>query len=233
MATTQTRQRLTKHQLKQDAFSTAIFGAREWVEQNLRLTLMVLGGVVLAAAMIWGVNYYRDSRAAAAASLFGQAGLELRGGNLAAGIVSLRKLVDEHSGATIAGIACVELADAYFRQRSFDEAKTFFQKYLDNYGNDNMLTAAAWAGLGAVDEQASVSGEAAQKYLKAAGINPKTFQSSEYLRAALRCAIAARDSSLALQMYKSMQKDFPASDPNLKMARQTLIEHGFLEPQVN
>jgi tetratricopeptide (TPR) repeat protein len=233
MATTQTRQRLTKHQLKQDAFSTAIFGAREWVEQNLRLTLMVLGGAVLVAALVWGVDYYRTSRAAATASLFGQAGVELRGGNLAAGIVSLRKLVDEHSGATIAGIACVQLADAYFRQRSFDEAKRFFQKYLDDYGSDNLMTAAAWAGLGAVDEQASVNDEAAQKYVKAAGITPRTFQASEYLRAALRCAIAARDSSLAAQVYKTMQKDFPASDQNLRLARQTLIEHGLLEPQVN
>ena len=231
MATTQARQRLTKHQLKQDAFSTAIFGAREWVEQNLRLTLIVLGGAVLVVALIWGVNYYRSSRAAASAALFGQAGVELRGGNLASGIVSLRKLVDEQSGAHIAGVACVELADAYFRQRSFDEAKTFFQKYLDSYGNDNLLIAASWAGLAAVDEQASANGEAATKYIKAAGINPKTFQSSEYLRGALRCAIEARDSSLAMQVYADIQRDFPASDQNVRLLRQTLIEHGLLEPR--
>jgi len=230
MATTQTRQRLTKHQLKQDAFSTAIFGARQWVEQNLRLTLMVLGGAVLVVALVFGVNYWRTSRAAASAALFGQAGVELRGGNLAAGIVSLRKLVDEQSGSNLAGVACVQLADAYFRQRSFDEAKTYFQKYIDSYGDDNLLVASSWAGLAAIDEQAGANGEAAKKYVKAAGINPKSFQTSEYLRAALRCAIAAHDSALATQIYRDVVKDFPPTDQNVRQLRQTMIEHGLLEP---
>jgi predicted negative regulator of RcsB-dependent stress response len=233
MATTQVSKRLTKHQLKQDGFSTAIFGAREWVEQNLRLTLMVLGGVVLVAALIWGIGYYRTSQTTEANSLLGQAGVELRGGNLAAAIVSLRKLVDEHPGAKVAGIACVELADAYFRQRSFEDAKTYFQKYLDSYGDDPLITAAAWAGLAAVDEQASASAEAAKKYIKAAGVSPKTFQSSEYLRAALRSAIEARDSTMATQIYKNLESDFSRNDQSVRMARQTLIEHGYLQPQAN
>ena len=233
MATTQARQRLTKHQLKQDAFSTAIFGAREWVQQNLRIVLIVLGGIVVVVALVWGVNSYRTSRAEAAAELFGQAGIELRGGNLAAGIVSLRKLLDENSGATIAGVACVELADAYFRQRSFDEAKTYFQKYLDDYGNDNLLKAAALAGLAGVDEQSSANAEAAKKYLKAADINPKSFQSAECLHAALRCAIAVNDSAQAVQIFRTLQKEAPANDQTVRLLRQKMIEHGFLEPQAN
>jgi tetratricopeptide (TPR) repeat protein len=233
MATTQARQRLTKHQLKQDAFSTAIFTAREWIQQNLRLVLIVLGGIVVVVALIWGVNSYRASRAEAAAELFGQAGIELRGGNLAAGIVSLRKLLDQYSGATIAGVACVELADAYFRQRSFDEAKTYFQKYLDNYGSDNLLKAASLAGLGGVDEQASANAEAAKKYLEAADINPKSFQATEYLQSALRCAIALNDSAQAVQIFKMIQKDAPANDQTVRLLRQNMIEHGFLVPQEN
>lgn len=233
MATTPaTSKRLTKHQLKQDAFTTAIFSAREWLEENLRLALMVLGGIVAVVAIVWGVNYYRTSQAAEANSLFGQAGVEIRGGNMAAGIVSLRKLVDDHPGATIAGIACVQLADGYFQQRTFDDAKKYFQKYIDSYGDDLTLTAAAWSGLAAIDEQSGANTEAAQKFMKAAGLVPKTFQAGEYLRGALRCAFAANDASLADQAFKTLAKDFSPNDQNVRVARQGMIEHKFLEPGI-
>ncbi|MBI5868873.1 MAG: tetratricopeptide repeat protein [candidate division Zixibacteria bacterium] len=234
MATTQaSSKRLTKHQLKQDAFTTTIFAAREWITQNLRLAFMVLGGIVAILAIVWGINYYRTSQAAQANSLFGQGGVEIRGGNLAAGIISLRKLVDEHSGATVAGIACVQLADAYFQQRTFDDAKKYFQKYIDSYGNDPTMNAAAWSGLAAIDEQASANAEAAQKFMKAAGFIPKTFQAAEYLRGALRCAFAAKDSALATQIFSTLEKDYGPNDQNVRLARQNMIENKFLEPQVN
>ncbi len=231
MTTTHARQRLSKHQLREDLFSTAIFSAREWAQENLRLTLIVAGGVIVVIALILGVRSYIGSRAESAAVLYGEAGVELRGGNLATAIVSLRKVMDDYPGSSVAGLACVQLADSYFRQRSFEEAKSYFQRYLDDYNKDPLLIAASWAGLAAINEQASANGEGAKQYRKAAQVNPKTFQATENLHSALRCAIAAKDSALASDVFNELQKDLPPNDQAARTGRQLMIERGYLPPK--
>ena len=229
MAQTQAKRRLSKHQLKEDAFTTAIFGAREWVEQNLRMVLLVAGGAIAVVAAAWGIISYTQGRETSAAALFGEAGVEIRSNNLSAAVISLKKVVDEYGGSDVADLACFQLADAQYRQRSYDEAKVTYQRYLDDYGDDELLVASAWGGLAAIDEHANDLAAAAEKNLKAATLNLKSFQAPEYLRHAIRCAIGLNDTALALRAFALLEES--GTDPrNVKTSRQTLVEHGLLAP---
>lgn len=228
MAQTSTRQRLTKHQLKEDAFTTAIFRAREWTEDNLRLVLIVAGGILIVVLAIWGITRYMSSQEQAAARLYGEAGVELRSDNLSGAILNLQTVVDEHSDSEIAGVACFQLADAYFEQRRFDDARVYFQKYLDDYGDDNLLVAAALSGIGAIDEHAQDYASCYERQMEAAEIDTG-FMAAEYLRQAVRCAVEGGDTTGALRAYERIQ-EIDTDPRNVTIVRQRLIEYGFIEP---
>jgi outer membrane protein assembly factor BamD (BamD/ComL family) len=221
---------MTKHELKEDAFSTAIFTAREWAETNLRLVLIVLGAVVLVGASVWGFFSWRASNEEAAKVLYGQAGVEIRSGNPPAAIATLQKLLDEHGKSSVAGMGCFQLAQMQFRQRSFDDARATYQRYLSDYGNDPLLSAGAWAGQAAVDEQTGFFSDAIDKYEKAYRANPTGFEAPTFVRKMVRAAISANDSARALSAYELLQKEFPSEAADINTAKQFLIERGYLDP---
>ncbi len=228
MAQTGTRQRLTKHQLKEDAFTTAIFRAREWTEDNLRLVLMVAGGILVVILAIWGITRYTSSQEQDAARLYGEAGVELRSDNLSGAILNLQTVVDEYGDSEIAGVACFQLADAYFVQRRFDDARVYFQKYLDDYGDDKLLVTSALSGLGAIDEHAQDYASCFERQMEAAQTDAG-FMAAEYLRQAVRCAVEDGDTAAALRAYERIQ-EIDTDSRNVDIVRQRLIEHGFIGP---
>lgn len=229
MAQAQAKHRITKQHLKEDPFSNFIFSTREWVEDNLRLVLMVVGGIVVVVLAVWAFNGYTTGREDSAAKLFGEAGVSLRSNDLPGAILGLQGVVDDYPSSDVAGLACFQLADAYFRQRRFDDAKVYYQRYLDDYGKDPMLVASAWGGLAAIDEHAQDFSAAVEKNFKAADIDPESFMRAEYLRQVIRCAIEANDTTSALRALKSIE-DSHTDERNVKMARQRLIEYGYLKP---
>jgi len=185
--------------------------------------------VIAVVAITWGIVNYVQGREAAAAALFGEAGVELRSNNLSAAVISLQRVLDEHGSSDVADAACFELADAQFRLRSYDDAQATYQRYLDDYAGDPMLVASAWAGLAAIDEQKADYTAAAEKNLKAASLNITSFQAPEYLRHAIRCAIDANDTTTALKAF-GMLEETGTDSRNIKTSRQTLVEKGFLSP---
>lgn len=209
MATAHAQRRMTKHELKEDAFLNVMITAREWVINNLQKTLIVVGAILVLILAIWGFFAWRSSQEAEAQKLFGLAGVEMRSNNPTAAIAQFQKLLDDHSGSSVAGLGCFQLAQLQFRQRAFDDARVNYQRYIDSYGGDPMLIGASWAGLGAVDEQAGFYAEAMEKFIKAVDADKSGFNSAEYLRRAIRCAVDANNQPKALELYARLQRDFP------------------------
>jgi tetratricopeptide (TPR) repeat protein len=191
--------------------------------------ILGVGAVIAVIAIAWaGVNYF-EGKQQEAASVFGQAGVELRANNLSAAIISLRRVVDDYGSSDVADAACFELADALFRQRSYDDARVMYQRYLDDYADDDMLVASAWGGLAAIDEHANDYAAATEKNLRAASIDPDSFQVPEFLRHAIRCAIAGNDTAAALNAFHMLEES-GTDRRNVRTSRQKLVEVGFLPP---
>lgn len=230
MPTTRTPRRISKHELKTDAFTTMVFAAKEWAEANLRMVVMVAVGAITLIAAVWGFSSYLTRQEFAAQRLFGEAGVEIRSENPTVAIALLRRLVDEHSGAQLAGPATLQLAQLQFQDRSFDEARLAYQAYLDDHADDPRLVAASWAGLGAIEEQAGFPDQAVPKYQQAIDADPGGFQTAEYLRRLIRAAVAADDTTTALGAFETMENDFSDDLDNYPLAQQLLIEHRYLHP---
>ena len=54
--------RITRHEMKEDALVTWAFQAWDWVQNNVRIVLAVVGGIVL---LIGGLAWYRSANARA------------------------------------------------------------------------------------------------------------------------------------------------------------------------
>ena len=104
MAQAQAKHRITRQHLKEDPFANFIFRAREWVEDNLRLVLIVVGAIVVVVVAVWAINSYTTGREDTAARLFGEAGVSLRSNDLPGAILSLQSVVDNYGGSDVAGL---------------------------------------------------------------------------------------------------------------------------------
>lgn len=226
----QTRKRLSKHDLKTDAFTTNVFRAKEWAEGNLKTVIIGLVALIAVIATVWGATAYFAGQSQKAQELFGEAGVEIRSGNPEIAIAFLQKLIDEYSGDIMAGPAHFQLASLHFRERSFDNARVAWENYLDKYHGDALLTAGAWLGLGAIEEQAGFPENAIDKFEKAVEANPDGFQAPDYLRRLIRAALAVGDTTRALNAFERLETEYPTGNESLMIARQLLIEKGVLDP---
>jgi len=230
MATAPTRHRLTKHDLRTDAFTTGVFRAREWAEQNVRTVAIAVGAVIALVVGVWALTSHFADRKLDAQRLYGEAGIEMRSGNFAVATALLQRLIDEHSGAPVAGPGCFQMGHLHFLERSFDDARVAWERYINDYGDDPLLVAAAWAGLGAIEEQANFPANAIVHYEQAIDVDPTGPQAPDYLRRLIRAAVASGDSAKALSAFDRLEKDYPAGGENTLIARQMLVEKGILDP---
>jgi TolA-binding protein len=142
----------------------------------------------------------------------------------------LQRLLDEYPGSKLAGPGCLQLAQLQFRERSFDEARLSFRRYIDDLADSPLLTAAAWAGLGAIEEQTGFPENAIAHYRRAVDADPEGPSAPENLRRLVRAAVRAGDTSAASAAYQTLDADFPDDTDNRVRAQQMMIERGLLPP---
>lgn len=222
--------RIAKREIKQDRFVSWIFYLTEQFQKHRMIVLGGVGGVAAIVIMVLLTTNYRRSQRQEAEELFGRASVEIRAGNASLAIIDFRKVVDEHGGSDLAGLACFYLANIYFSQRDFNEAENLYRRYMKDYGDDpNLVVSSRWGIAGCLEQKAEF-GAASDMYYEAANADPKGFMAGELLTAAVRTACAATDSSRAARAYALMAEHFAKDPMVLEPAQMYLYEHGYLAP---
>lgn len=178
--------RITKAQIKQDKLVITALKASEYVQKNKKYFILGGGGVLAVVVILFLVSYLSKKSAADSAELFGKAQLSMAMGQTAMAIADYTTLVNDYGSTDAAGMACYLLGDLYLRQKNFDSAAVYYQKYCDKYGKNKMLLAASYAGLAVALESKSNFAQAGENYLKAAEIIDDETLSPEYLASAGR-----------------------------------------------
>ncbi len=222
--------RISKRDMKQDQFVSSVFYLSEQFQKHQRVIYGVIAGIVVVVVLI--VLLINNQKAAhqEVVELFGRASVEARSGNTSLAIIDFRKIVDEHGGSDLAGLACFNLAKANFRQREFNEAETFFQRYLDKYGDNKELVLSAMAGIAGCMEQRGEFAQASDQYLAAAKRDFQHFMATDLLFSAIRTAVEIPDSTRALRAYELMREELGEDAQMLNPAKMYLYEHKILEP---
>ena len=132
-------------------------------------------------------------------------------GNIVAAMEAAEILVAEHKGTSAAGQGAVFLANRYFNQGRFNEAKNLYEQFLDQYGDtDEVLFFAAWSGIAGCLESQEEFVSAAKKYEQYADQYGGE-QASLALIDAARCYGLAGDATAQKNALTRITINFPTS----------------------
>ncbi|MDE2743407.1 MAG: tetratricopeptide repeat protein [Gemmatimonadota bacterium] len=158
------RRKLSKSELREDEFVEWIMEAVEYVKERARL---FVGGAVAAIAVVVAINYFIESKEAdrlKAAALLGDVLMVEQGGEPTEAVRLAEELVSAYAGTLAAAQGTIILANLYYAQGRYVEARGYYQRYLDNYEPLDVLAYAAQSGLGACLEAEGQLVAAAQHY---------------------------------------------------------------------
>jgi tetratricopeptide (TPR) repeat protein len=131
--------RISKSQIKQDK-RLRRSESRRIHPTELKTTLFIPSRVLLLiVAIIFFFNYLGNIKKSRGTELFGKAQLAgaMNQGSLA--ITDYRTILDNYGSTEVASKACFFIADIYNRQKNYDSAAVFYQKFVDNYNDDKIL----------------------------------------------------------------------------------------------
>jgi tetratricopeptide (TPR) repeat protein len=194
----------TKKELKQDEFITFVVKTKMFLEENANKILM--GVLTVLAIVLLGYFWHQSKENAeiTAASLVTQAQYDLQNNQKDRAIATLTQVMDEYEGTNSAAIAALQLAKLYWSENNLASAKTFFQKFIDEYEQENFLLQAGYAGLADCYFAEKNYTEAAKYYEKAAKIDRNFPLSANYLYSAAAAYKEAGNTQKAKTLAKQV-----------------------------
>lgn len=215
------RRKLSKSELREDEFVEWIMQAVEYVKERASL---FGGGAVAVIAVIVAINYFVESKEAdrlQAAALLGDVLMVEQGGEPTEAIRLAEELVSSYAGTPAAAQGTVLLANLHYAQGHYAEARTYYQRYLDNYEPVDVLAYAAQSGLGACLEAEGQFLAAAQHYEAYAAQQAGTIREAMARMEAARIYGLAGDSDKQQALLEEVSRTF-AQYPIAAQARAAL-----------
>ena len=209
-----TRKVSRRHELRQDTVVTFYARALGFFENNKNLTYGILGGIVLVVLLILGWNWNQGNRNESALSEMAEAVRLYEAGSYQAsldGDISFTGLLDisDRFGGTVSGnLATFYAADALFRVGEMDRSLEYFESYSKSA---DYIGASAFAGEAAIHELSGDYDEAGDLFSRAANVFESDITSPMYLERAARAYAAAGSNSRAMDVFETIQEDYPDS----------------------
>ncbi len=219
--------RITKKEMKEDKLVTTAFKFSEWIQKHLNQVLLVAGGVVLVAIVVFFVFSSKARRNQKAAELLGKATLEFQAGNASQAITDLHTVTDKYGGTKSAGPATFYLATTYFYAKDYAKAKATFQRFVEKYPEDPLFLASAQAGIGQCDMENGEFEAAGDNFMQAISFNPDGILVPQYLFSAGQAYLKANQSEKGKEVLQRLIDQYPDSKEAYK-AKEKLAENQLL-----
>jgi TolA-binding protein len=205
------RKRITKRQIKEDKFVTFYFKTVDFMKHHSnKVTIGLIAFVVIIVLIFFLVQSKREAELNASEQL-AKANGEIVRGELQQAIDILLNMSDNYSGTNSASKGVHLLAYTYFQKGEYENAIKYFERYLDDYADDPILTSAAYSGLGASFEQQGKFLEAAQAYEKGAKKYAECYNAPQQLMDAGRCYAIENRIVEARNCYETVMEKYPDS----------------------
>lgn len=179
--------RLSKRQIKEDRLLITIARSWEWVRLNYP---KVLAGVAAAGVLIAGISYLSgrgNKQSVEAAEAFSRAQVAAMEGRMGEALIQGEDVSKKYDGTGAGAQALLLVANAYFEMGRVGEARSAFQRCMDDYKGDPIMVYAGWNGLAACLEQEGKLGDAVTKYEGFAEKYPGSPFAPSALKEAARC----------------------------------------------
>ncbi len=204
--------RISKKELKEDAFVSGAFEASHYVQEHLSKIIGGIIGVLVLMGLVWMyVNFRTETRADAAVAMFRAEGLYLnRQFTLAA--TDFENIADDYSGTLQGNKAVYFAADSYYNAGDYDRALELFSRFIGDNGSDEPLMVNVLVGIGACHEQFEEYPQALENYHRALELAEYDFQRVEILSSISRAHRQAGQSEQAIAMLDEIIESYP-DDP--------------------
>jgi len=215
--------RITKRRMKEDKLVSTTFKATEYVQKNQ--TPFIIGTIAIIAvfALIVFMRWSGERKRSEAAGILTRAEITAATQNMEQYFADLELLSANYGGTAQGKLATSRLANNYFRAQDYVRAEIYFKRILDRYSNDDILCAAANAGMGAINEVKGDFRQAGEYYEKAAAFGDTPSWASSYLLKAGLDYSKAGDKEKATQALKIIEEKYQNS-LELSPARRALAE---------
>jgi len=205
------QRRLTKRKLKEDKLVTIYFKTVDFVRENQNRLLGAVTAIFVIILIIFWSSKISSSKETRAANALARAEIKMNEGQYNAAIDSLQLLIDSEDGAKSTGIGVFYLANLYFQNENFELAQTYYEKYLDDYQDNETFSSSALAGIGSCLEGQGEYKKAAEMDEKAVEKYSNIFDNANKLMNAARCYVLAGNKEKARAIYKRIIEEYPNS----------------------
>ena len=203
------KKRITKKQLKEDAFVSSAFEAGHYVQQNLtRIIIGIVGTIALIGLVYLFINYRLERAEAASLALFQAQALYMNGQYSLAG-ADFEKLAEDYSGTPEAEKAIFFAGDSYYNAGEYDQAVKWFEQCRDVLSSEDPLMVNCLAGLAATHEQLKNPDQTIEFYRQALEVASYDYQKIEIMRDYSHVLSLAGKNAEALELINRIIVDYP------------------------
>ena len=205
------RKRITKQVLKEDKLVTYTFKLNSYVRKNLRKISYIVLGFGLALFITLSLYYSGKRSETNAMSDIGMAQLLYESGNIELAKNAFEEVIKNYKRTKGAGISVYYAGDCYYILRKLEEAKKYFQMYIDDYGDNDILKSSAISGIAACFEEEGKYVQAAEYYKKSSEEFPDSFNAPRNLIDMARCYEIIGMKEEAKNGYKKVIEKYSSS----------------------
>ena len=181
------------------------------IETNYTKILMGFGiGVAVVLVLIF-IDRHQTQRAEAAKEALGDVYIALFEGRVSDAIATSQEVMANYEGEAAAREALMAVANLHFEEGRILDARTHFQKYLDENSPDGPLGYGAWSGLAACLESEGKFAEAAQQFASFVDKKPESPFAPVALKEAGRCYELAQMQQQATDIYLKIVNQYSKS----------------------
>ncbi len=204
------KRKITRQEIKKDPVLEKVSQTEYFIRENGKMLSYIGIGIVLVVVL--SVLIIRSKRSAnqEASAELGVAQLSVANNDTKDAILRLEDLIEQYPNTHSAGLATNLLGNLYLKQSDYDNATLYFREYLDEYKDDDMITAAAYKGLATCLEYKEEYADAAANYEKAAKKAAYDFQKYEYSLDAARNYMQIGQLQKARELIKVVLDGDPA-----------------------
>jgi TolA-binding protein len=211
----------SKQELREDRFVEWVLETADFVRTRSQQFIAAVAAVVLVIA---GVTYYNKAQTDArmeAAALLGEAQIADDNNQTDEAIRLAEQVLKDYAGTPGAAQATLFLANRYYAQGRYGESQKLYERYLSDYGDQDVLAFAARSGLASCAEAQGEYRQAAAKFQEAATASGGNTQGALALLEAARCYGLAGDTASQKGVLSQIAREFSDS-PAAARAREEL-----------
>ena len=210
------KKKISKKELKKDTLVTTYMQVTAFYDKYQKYVGAALFVVAAVAAGTYFYVHNRSQQGEQAATRLGEVYQLFGGGQYQTAIdgvpekniAGLKSIVDDYGSTTAGNLARLYLGDCYLHLGKYDEA---LQAYESFSPTEDFLAVSKLAGIAVCFEAKGMHKDAAEYFEKAATSHKSDPQAAENMNNAARNYAQAGEKVKALDLYKKLKKDFPAT----------------------